>query len=89
MPFTVAALGRDVDPFMLHIYAALAEQERRMISQRTKAALAEAKRRGVRLGNPEQAKANRLEAEAHAERLRPVLTELRGIYPANTNPHIE
>src|SRR5215831_10606642 len=56
------------NPFMLHIYAALAEQERRMISQRTKAALAEAKRRGVRLGNPEQAKANRLEAEAHAER---------------------
>jgi len=39
-----------------------------MISQRTKAALAEAKRRDVRLGNPEQAKANRLEAEAHAER---------------------
>jgi hypothetical protein len=31
----------------------------------------------VRLGNPEQAKANRLEAEAHAERLRPVLTQLR------------
>jgi DNA invertase Pin-like site-specific DNA recombinase len=42
---------------MLHIYAALAAQERRMISQRTKAALAEAKRRGVQLGNPEQAKA--------------------------------
>jgi DNA invertase Pin-like site-specific DNA recombinase len=72
VPFIVAALGRDVDPFMLHIYAALAEQERRMISQRTKAALAEAKRRGVRLGNPEQAKANRLEAETHAERLRGV-----------------
>jgi hypothetical protein len=33
----------------------------------------------VRLGNPEQAKANRLEAEAHAERLRPVLTELRDL----------
>ena len=50
-----------------------------MISQRTKAALAEAKRRGVRLGNPEQAKANRVKAEAHAERLRPVLTELRDL----------
>jgi hypothetical protein len=45
-----------------------------MISQRTKAALAEAKRRGARLGNPEQP--NRLEAEAHAELLRPVSTEL-------------
>jgi DNA invertase Pin-like site-specific DNA recombinase len=30
--------GADADPFMLHIYAALAEQERRMISARTKAA---------------------------------------------------
>ena len=29
VPFIVAALGRDVDPFMLHIYDALAEQERR------------------------------------------------------------
>src|SRR5262249_46790976 len=79
VPFIVAEVGPDVDPFMLHIYAALAEQERRMISQRTKAALAEAKRRGARLGNPEQATANRLEAEAHAERLRPVLTELRDL----------
>jgi hypothetical protein len=33
----------------------------------------------VRLGNPEQAKANRLAAEAHAERLCPVLTELRDL----------
>ena len=66
VPFIVAVLGRDVDPFMLHIYAALAEQERRMISQRTKAALAEAKRRAVRLGNPEQAKANGLEGPCRA-----------------------
>ena len=36
VPFIVCALGRNVDPFMLQIYAALAEQERRMISQRTK-----------------------------------------------------
>lgn len=37
-------------PFEMHIYAALAEQERAMISERTKAGLAEAKRRGKRLG---------------------------------------
>ena len=32
VPFIVTALGRNVDPFMLHIYAALAEKERAMIS---------------------------------------------------------
>jgi DNA invertase Pin-like site-specific DNA recombinase len=35
VPFIVAELGADCDPFMLHIYTALAEKERRMILQRT------------------------------------------------------
>ena len=35
-PFIVAELGADADPFMLHLYAALAEKERRLISQRTR-----------------------------------------------------
>jgi DNA invertase Pin-like site-specific DNA recombinase len=52
VPFVVAELGPDVDPFILHIYAALAEKERTMISARTKEALAQAKAKGVRLGNP-------------------------------------
>jgi DNA invertase Pin-like site-specific DNA recombinase len=52
VPFIVAELGRDADPFMLHLYAALAEKERRLISERTKAALAAKKASGARLGNP-------------------------------------
>ncbi len=47
----IAELGANVDPFMLHIYAALAEKERRMISERTCAALAIRKGRGAMLGN--------------------------------------
>jgi DNA invertase Pin-like site-specific DNA recombinase len=52
VPFMVAELGRDADPFMLHLYAALAEKERRLISERTKAALAAKKAGGAKLGNP-------------------------------------
>jgi DNA invertase Pin-like site-specific DNA recombinase len=46
VPFMVAELGRDADPFMLHLYAALAEKERRLIAERTKAALAAKKAAG-------------------------------------------
>jgi DNA invertase Pin-like site-specific DNA recombinase len=50
VPFIVAELGADTDPFMLHIYAALAEKERRMIGERTKAAMRAAKARGKAFG---------------------------------------
>jgi DNA invertase Pin-like site-specific DNA recombinase len=50
--FIVAQLGKQADPFILHIYAALAEKEREMISARTRAGLAAAKARGQVLGNP-------------------------------------
>jgi DNA invertase Pin-like site-specific DNA recombinase len=49
--FIVAAFGADVDSFMLHIYAAMAENERKLIGSRTKDALAALKARGVVLGN--------------------------------------
>jgi DNA invertase Pin-like site-specific DNA recombinase len=73
VPFIVAELGPNADPFMLHIYAALAEQERRMISTRTKAALGAARERGKVLGNAEQARINSANAEQFAESLRDVV----------------
>ncbi len=77
VPFIVAELGADTHPFLLHIYAVLAEKERRMISERTKAGLVAAKRRGVKLGGRNaQSDKTRAEALARAEQLRPVLAEL-------------
>ena len=69
VPFIVVSLP-DAKPFMLHVYAAIAEEERRMIAQRTKDALAAAKRRGVRLGSKTIAARNREGADRHAEGLR-------------------
>jgi len=78
-PFIVAELGADADPFMLHLYAALAEKERRLISQRTKDALAAKKAQGVRLGGLNAGLVKvRDEAKARAEALRPILAELAG-----------
>jgi DNA invertase Pin-like site-specific DNA recombinase len=74
----VAALGRNVPTLMLHVYAALAEEERRMISERTKAALQAAKARGTKLGNQAQADANREAAAARDASLHGILLELRG-----------
>ena len=64
----------------IHILAAVAEHEREMISNRTKAALAEAKRRGIRLGNPRIEEARRCAMRSHRRR-RPaaeVLNLMRG-----------
>lgn len=63
-------------PFMLHVYAAVAEEERRMIASRTKAGLAAAKLRGVVLGNAKLAADNRRAAIERAITLRSVLQEL-------------
>ena len=77
VPFIVTQLGRNVDPFMLHIYAALAEKERAMISERTKVALRAAKDRGVLLGNPNVGKMNTEAAAGRDAILRPILQEMR------------
>lgn len=51
VPLIVAELGADADLFMLHLYAALAEKERQLISERTRSALAQRKAQGAALGN--------------------------------------
>lgn len=55
----------NADRFMLHVYAAMAEEEARRISERTTAALAAAKARGVRLGANGAALAARHKADAN------------------------
>jgi DNA invertase Pin-like site-specific DNA recombinase len=76
VPFIVAELGAGIDPFMLHIYAALAEKERTMISERTKAALAAAKERGKKLGSPTSPAILAARSDAFAEGLRDVVTPI-------------
>ena len=56
--FTAADMP-EADEFTIHILAAVAQRERKLTSDRTKAALAAAKARGVKLGNPNGAQAIR------------------------------
>jgi DNA invertase Pin-like site-specific DNA recombinase len=64
--FMVAALGRDCDAFTLHIYASMAEQERKMISERIQAALAVRRRRGQVFGFALRSKAQQRRMRARA-----------------------
>lgn len=82
VPFLVAELGPEVDPFVLHLFAALAEKERALISTRTRQALSAAKARGVALGNPRlnvarksAVKAVTTEAERFAANVLPIIRE--------------
>jgi DNA invertase Pin-like site-specific DNA recombinase len=83
--FIVTELGADADPFMLHIYAALAQKERALIAARTKAALAAAKAKGVQLGNRTNlasaqgkgALTNAAKADAFAAAISPMIRDAR------------
>jgi DNA invertase Pin-like site-specific DNA recombinase len=84
-PFVVAELGADADPFMLHLYAALAEKERKLIAERTRAALAARKAQGAKLGNRTNLEAARVSAvastqaaaDAFATNVQPIIEQVR------------
>ncbi len=65
----------NADEFQLHIYASLAQQERRLISDRTKAALQVLKLKGIKLGSP-LAEKTKQEAREYAESMRPYIEQL-------------
>jgi len=84
VPFLVAELGPDVDPFILHLFAALAEKERSLIGSRTKSALAAAKARGVTLGGPKIKEAQKIAvervmeiADRHARNVLPIIRDIQ------------
>ena len=78
-------LGADADPFILHVYAALAEKERALISSRTKAALQAKKAAGATLGNRTNldearklgAASNARDADTFAANVLPIVQQLQ------------
>lgn len=68
LTFIVAELGLSATPFQLALFGLLAQQERELISKRTKEGLARAKARGVKIGNPNISAALLLSNEANRER---------------------
>lgn len=77
------------DPFLLHIYAAVAEQERRMISARTTAALAAKKAGGATLGNPNLAAARAVEMERGRARAAAHTALIRAAIPEDVTSYRE
>jgi DNA invertase Pin-like site-specific DNA recombinase len=84
VPFLVVELGADVDPFILHLFAALAEKERAMIAERTRTGLHAAKARGVKLGGPKLKQARqaavrvlRAHADRHAAQVWPIIRQVQ------------
>ena len=87
VPIISVELGADADPFLMHLYAALAEKERVLISRRTRDALQAKKATGALLGNRTNiedaqragAAKNVALANAFASNVRPIIHHLQSI----------
>lgn len=85
VPFIVTELGADCDPFLLHIYAALAQKERALIASRTRDALQRKKAAGAVLGNlvnlaeshKRGAATNARSADVFAANIMPIVREIQ------------
>lgn len=82
VPFVCADMP-EANELTLHVMAAMAQYEAKLISSRTKEALAKAKERGVKLGKVENLqKGNKQRsgtAQEFAERLRPQLEDFKAL----------
>ena len=70
----------NADNFTIHLFAAISQQEREFISTRTKAAMAAAKARGQKFGNPKLAELNRTrihQANRFNKSVAPIVLPLR------------
>lgn len=70
----------NADNFQIHLFAALGSAEREFISQRTKAAMAVAKSRGIKFGNPKLVEMNRnrkRKSTVFSSSIAPIIVPLR------------
>jgi DNA invertase Pin-like site-specific DNA recombinase len=87
--FVIAEMP-DATELTIHIYAALAQHERKLISQRTKDALAELKKKGVKLGSPILKRGERIPGSGlHTDRARAVCIEKADTHARDMLPIIK
>lgn len=86
--FTVAEMP-DATELTIHIYAAMAQHERKLISQRTKDALARAKENGKQLGNPCLRRGERIPGSHVPEHINATRIEKADSFAANMAKVIE
>ena len=86
--FVIAEMP-DATELTIHIYASMAQHERKIISQRTKAAMAQLKEKGVKLGNPCLQKGEQIQGSGNTENARAARIKTTGEYTLKMAPIIE